>query len=38
MTFSEWTKPGIYNALGGAIATSILGFNFGGWSTGGSAQ
>ena len=38
MTFPEWTKPGIYGALGGAIAVSILGFTWGGWTTNGSAQ
>ncbi len=38
MTFPEWTKPGIYGALGGAIAISILGFTWGGWTTSSSAQ
>ena len=38
MTFPEWTKPGIFGALGGAIAVSILGFTWGGWTTSGSAQ
>lgn len=38
MTFPEWTKPGIYGAIAGAIAISILGFSVGGWTTGGSAQ
>ncbi|WP_050602976.1 MULTISPECIES: hypothetical protein [Ruegeria] len=38
MTFPEWTKPGIYGALCGAIAVSILGFTWGGWTTSGSAQ
>ena len=38
MTFPEWTKPGIYGALGGAIAVSILGFTWGGWTTNGTAQ
>ncbi|WP_341365912.1 hypothetical protein [Yoonia sp. BS5-3] len=38
MTLPEWTKPGIYGALGGAIAVSILGFSWGGWTTSGSAQ
>ena len=37
MTFPEWTKPGLYGALGGAIAVSILGFTWGGWTTSGSA-
>ena len=38
MTFPEWTKPGIYGALVGAIAISILGFTWGGWTTGSSAE
>ncbi|SDZ57228.1 hypothetical protein SAMN05444004_12321 [Jannaschia faecimaris] len=38
MTFPEWTKPGIDGALGGAIAGSILGFNWGGRITSGNAQ
>lgn len=38
MTFPEWTKPGIYGALGGAIAISLLGFTWGGWTTSSSAQ
>ncbi len=38
MTFPEWTKPGIYGALGGALAVSILGFTWGGWTTSSSAQ
>lgn len=38
MTFPEWTKPAIYGALGGAIAISILGFTWGGWTTSGNAQ
>ncbi len=38
MTFPEWTKPGIYGAVVGAIAVSILGFSWGGWKTGGTAQ
>ena len=38
MTFPEWTKPGIYGAAVGAIAISILGFSWGGWTTAGSAE
>jgi len=38
MTFPECTKPGVYGAVGGAIAVSILGFNWGGWTTAGNAQ
>ncbi len=38
MTFPEWTKPGAYGAVGGAIIASVLGFTWGGWTTAGSAQ
>ncbi len=38
MTFPEWTKPGIYGALVGAIVVSILGFTWGGWTTSSTAQ
>lgn len=38
MTFPEWTKPGVYGALVGAVTVSILGFSWGGWTTAGSAQ
>ena len=38
MTFPEWTKPGVYGALVGAAAVSILGFTLGGWTTAGSAD
>lgn len=38
MNFPEWTKPGVYGALVGAIAVSILGFSWGGWTTGGNAE
>lgn len=38
MTFPEWMKPSLYGALGGAIAISILGFSWGGWTTSGNAQ
>ena len=38
MTFPEWTKPGLFGALGGAIAVSILGFTWGGWMTSNSAD
>ncbi|WP_417248621.1 hypothetical protein [Celeribacter sp.] len=33
MTFPEWTKPGIYGAVVGAIAITVFGFNWGGWTT-----
>lgn len=38
MTFPEWTKPGIYGALAGAVAISIFGFGWAGWTTGQNAQ
>lgn len=38
MTFPEWTKPGVYGALVGAVSVSILGFTWGGWATTGGAQ
>lgn len=38
MTFPEWTKPGVYGALAGAIAVSILGFTWGGWTTAANAE
>ncbi|MBT55639.1 MAG: hypothetical protein CMF72_19845 [Mameliella sp.] len=38
MKFPEWTKPGVYGALVGAVAVSILGFTWGGWTTAGSAE
>jgi len=38
MTFPEWTKPGLYGALVGALGVSILGFTWGGWTTSSNAQ
>ena len=38
MTFPEWTKPGIYGALRGAAAISLVGFSWGGWMTGSNAE
>ncbi len=38
MTFPEWTKPGVYGALTGAVVASVLGFTWGGWTTNGNAQ
>lgn len=34
---TDWLKPGIYGALGGAVLTMVVGFSWGGWVTGGSA-
>jgi hypothetical protein len=32
------TKPALWGALGGAIASAIIGFSWGGWVTGGTAE
>lgn len=37
MTFPEWTKPGLYGGLVGAVAVSFLGFSWGGWTTAAKA-
>lgn len=37
MQLPEWTKPALMGAGVGAIALAIVGFNWGGWVTGGSA-
>jgi hypothetical protein len=37
MTSPEWLKPGLYGAVIGAIAISIVGFSWAGWMTGGNA-
>lgn len=38
MQIPEWTKPALMGAGVGAIALAIVGFNWGGWVTGGSAS
>ena len=38
MKTPEWLKPGIYGAACGAIALAVVGFSWGGWVTGGTAQ
>ncbi|MDB5538556.1 MAG: hypothetical protein JWQ89_283 [Devosia sp.] len=38
MQFPTWLKPGLIGAGVGAIALAIVGFSYGGWVTGGSAQ
>lgn len=38
MNIPEWFKPGIYGAAIGAAALGIVGFTWGGWVTGGTAQ
>ena len=37
MQIPEWTKPALLGAGTGAIALAIVGFNWGGWVTGGTA-
>ena len=34
----EKIKPGVWGAIGGAIVLAIIGFTWGGWVTGGTAQ
>lgn len=38
MKFPKWTKPGIYGILVGAVGATVVGFTWGGWTTGGSAE
>jgi hypothetical protein len=38
MTTPEWLKPSLYGLVCGAIAVTVIGFNWGGWVTGGTAQ
>ena len=38
MQTPEWLKPGLYGAACGAIALAVVGFNWGGWVTGGTAR
>lgn len=38
MKTPEWLKPALYGAAGGAIAVAIVGFSWGGWVTGGTAE
>jgi pimeloyl-ACP methyl ester carboxylesterase len=38
MKTPEWTKPAIYGAVAGAVALAIVGFSWGGWVTGATAQ
>ena len=32
-----WIKPALWAAVAGSVATMIIGFNFGGWTTGGTS-
>lgn len=38
MQIPEWMKPALMGAGAGAVALAIVGFNWGGWVTGGSAS
>jgi dienelactone hydrolase len=38
MNTPEWLKPGIYGAIVGVVAIGIVGFSWGGWMTGSSAD
>lgn len=38
MTTPDWLKPGIYGAFVGAAFIGLVGFSWGGWVTGGSAE
>jgi pimeloyl-ACP methyl ester carboxylesterase len=37
MNIPKSTKPAIWGAVGGAVATIVIGFSWGGWITGGAA-
>ena len=38
MKTPNWLKPGIYGAVVGALALTTVGFAWGGWVTGGTAE
>ncbi len=38
MNTPEWLKPGIYGAAIGAVFVGVVGFTWGGWVTGGTAN
>jgi len=38
MKFPAEMKPALWGAAGGAIALAIIGFSWGGWVTGGTAE
>ncbi|MBB96906.1 MAG: hypothetical protein CML68_20190 [Rhodobacteraceae bacterium] len=38
MKTPEWLKPGIWGAIAGAVAVGIIGFTWGGWVTGDTAN
>ncbi len=38
MNIPKWLKPGLLGAVAGAVALAIVGFSWGGWVTGGTAN
>ncbi len=38
MTTPKWLKPGLWGAVTGAVALAIIGFSWGGWVTGSTAD
>ena len=38
MNAPEWLQPGLYGAAVGAVALAVVGFSWGGWVTGGTAE
>jgi len=38
MNIPEWFKPALFGAAAGAVALAIVGFSWGGWVTGGTAE
>ena len=38
MNTPDWIKPGVYGAVIGAVVVGIVGFTWGGWVSGGTAQ
>lgn len=38
MNLPAWLKPGLYGALIGAVVVGVVGFTWGGWVTGGTAN
>lgn len=38
MNMPEWLRPALYGAVVGGAALAIVGFSWGGWVTGGTAE
>ena len=38
MNIPEWVKPAAFGVVGGMALAALLGFNWGGWVTGGTAK